>query len=267
MGCCEQTNARHATFCKTPFCPRCRKEDESATVHTDCLQLFVRECSAPDKYFRLWRASVAMNPWRACSLNLPRKKTLDDLDVAAERRGLAMVKTLIPELRHMVMEAVGDQSCIWRYTTVVERARSLSGLETAKVVSKTTEAILQDEQCLAQGERRVVALDSVAAWSRNGELRISDSDASLIRITMDAFGIERIERLDAAETSTNPATTPYRMYIVEHPSNLSLIEAVFEVSRPNKHNYALITNEYHRRTTSADLYSQNNAISHCSTHQ
>lgn len=241
MGCCEQTNARNATFCKTPFCESCRKEEESATVHRDCLQLFVRECDAPDKHFRLWRASVAMRPWRGCELKVPRKKGLRDLDIALDRRDLAMVRTLIPELRHMVMEAVGGSARIWRYAAVVQRAKSLSvHKNTRQPVFDGTESLSRTGDSLmvdGAGDRRVVVvqLDRVLSWSReSGQLRLCKSrNLSYIRITMDEFGIAEIERLDSAPSTTNPAVSTHKVCIVEHPANLSLIEAVFEVSRPN----------------------------------
>ncbi|CEJ92523.1 hypothetical protein VHEMI08172 [[Torrubiella] hemipterigena] len=235
MGCCEQTNARHATFCKTPLCERCRKEEESATVHRDCVQLFVRECDAPDKYFRLWRASVAMRPWRGCVVKVPRKKGLRDLDIALDRQDLAMIRTLIPELRHMVMEAIGGSARVWRYTAVVERAKSLSvHKNTRQLVFDSTDSLSRTGDLLTAngtGDRRaVVQLDRVLSWRReSGQLRLCKSrNLSIIRITMDAFGIAEIERLDSSQSTTNPGVSGHEVYIVEHPANLSLIEAVFD---------------------------------------
>lgn len=104
-----------------------------------------------------------------------------------------------------------DPSLLWRYLTVVERAKSLSKPRNR--------------------DKQTIPLCNVLQWNRLGNMQVCDSSTTLplIRITIDSCGIEKIDRV-AVDEDPEYSPTSFRLFIVEYASKLSSVEAQFEVS-------------------------------------
>lgn len=215
-GECEQGSFRNVRFCKEPYCRHSLTELETATIHKDCFQLFLQECKAEDKYYRLWKASIAMLPWYHCSpLVIPNRRKLNDVDRVSRDFNLPLLKSLPLEIVDMIDDYI-DSDLIWRYRIAVQQAAILS---MPLPLNKET-----------------VPLCDVLYWSRFSEevvtCGILDPTSQLIQITIDSYGIQTIERIYYAQQKPIRYTpTSHQLFIVEYASNLSPVYACFEVSQ------------------------------------
>jgi hypothetical protein len=76
------------SLCRRPDCRQCAGSSEAATIHSDCLQLFARECKVKDALDRLWTTAAWRSPWRqAPHLRLADTHVMPDIS-AVEAFGL-----------------------------------------------------------------------------------------------------------------------------------------------------------------------------------
>ncbi len=53
--------------CQRSRCQDCAASAESAAIHRDCYQLFMRDCTSEEALERLWIATAWRMPWREAS--------------------------------------------------------------------------------------------------------------------------------------------------------------------------------------------------------
>lgn len=179
-------------------CSRCYGAPEAIYIHQRCLNLLVRESVLPlesalplDSIPKnlldfVWTTSAWRSPWRhALYLCLDDNQSLPVLPPFSylSRIGLQGLAKLSSEL----LELVRNESCrspFWGYTNVMDMARrykqatSLAGDELPAVTS--------------------VSLSTVSSWQRGHAPVLADEPCAtgVIRLTIDAAGMQSIERLD-----------------------------------------------------------------------
>ncbi|KAK8058358.1 hypothetical protein PG994_008806 [Apiospora phragmitis] len=100
---------------------------EGLAIHTDCFDLFLKECQTEDALDRLWAAAVSRSPWRgAPHLHLGRDTVFDMKLVCAkaEAYGIPCMKLLPPELVQVIY-TYSSLATFWRYIAIVSLAREL----------------------------------------------------------------------------------------------------------------------------------------------
>lgn len=188
----------------------------------DCLSLFSKNCTAKDKYRRLWAASLAMVPWRVGSSLLisPEKSFARDRDItfANDALGTNMLSRLPPEVTCMVLELLGPHA-IRRYSAAVERAEMLSV-----------------QQSTNQSPTQTLELANIQSWQRDFSsvpvvCRNLPNAPPYVRVCIDSDGIYQIERISNSTTSHKQYNSLRRdqLYIVEHVDRLTRVTARFEV--------------------------------------
>lgn len=186
-------------------------QEETATIHYDCFQLYSRYCDAPDKYYRLWLSSVSMHPWvHADNLFLAERRDTRHFMILGELP--PPFKRLPVEVLEFVASSVGP-TALWRYKATIDRAASL--------------------QLDWKTESRTVRLRNIQRWRRDQELVESESESAApgyVLITMDAGGIAEIESIHEDKWRDITEATPYRAFIIiDKPEQLEEIDAHFQV--------------------------------------
>ncbi|KAB5584728.1 hypothetical protein GE09DRAFT_201 [Coniochaeta sp. 2T2.1] len=191
---------------------------EAATLHTQCLQLFTRNCtcSVSDAVERLWMYMVwrkALAGPKYTSLRLPTTtEALSPhfLELVAKKCGLSEYADLPQELQDMILNHSRD-SILYRYAVILESAGRLS---------KHQSEGLSEE-----------AFEHVLSWSRGERPRIVGpkiaEELPFIRLTIDYQGLKKVERLISL-----PAFDKQRyddkVYSTEHHSRLHNSMAVMQ---------------------------------------
>lgn len=189
--------------CRRPDCGECDSDAETATVHSDCLQLFAREYKLEDVLDRLWVIAAWRSPWRgAHNLRLAEARLfMPDLS-AAEALDLLKLRDLPPEILNWI-RIYSPTSLFWRYSSVLELARGLSKAAASESACKDILSI---------------PLPLIWTWKR-GELPVSiapsevsapaiSPKAPIIRLTIDSYGLREVERLQEKP--------PYRTWRSDH---------------------------------------------------
>ncbi|KAK5997944.1 hypothetical protein PT974_00312 [Cladobotryum mycophilum] len=201
-------------FCQQPSCLEKPELEESATVHTECLKLFARECNVGHKLQRLFAAATAIYPWRASApLALPRHDFFRDSNIpfASDACGLPGLKTLPSELNEMIWRDA-QEHIVWRYCHVVQLAKEM--------------------QAAQEEEPIILMMSEIHQWRRGGPPVLQDvpDHESSIRITMDSRGISSIERV-SKEVLARQAGEPQdhtKRYIVRSVRSMIMIRAKFQ---------------------------------------
>lgn len=220
-GYCLQGRNRKVAFCKIPNCRRCPRSGETATLHTDCFNLYMQKSrgTRKNKVLNVWIASVAMFPWRQyASLLLP-FEPLGPKYVQEVIRSwkTPLIQRLPNEIQQIIIQLTQNH-CSWRYGVVLEQAHHLSRMNLAFPMTP----------------RR---LNHIQSWRRE-ELPLikpiqeeDEDDSDFVRITIDSSGIEEITRVRIATEDFTPSpVSSNKLFVIEKASQLAKVEAQFMVS-------------------------------------
>lgn len=210
-------------YCEEVSCSACNDWRRACTVHPDCLQLFMRSCTARDALDRLWLARMWQRlPWTGISFptrrlasNLPLACDLSVLLRCAERCGLWKLKTLPVELL-IDIEEFSRPHFFWRCVASVDLATQLSA-----GISQPLQSFL---------------LNSVISWDRGNAPVVAaegmdDPIAPIIRLTVDSGGLRKLERL-AERPPYKQRRFDESVFIVENQSHFGSTVAHFKVMYP-----------------------------------
>lgn len=232
----EQRRDKNLLFCKHPNCRCCQEAEESATIHTHCLNLVKELFTAYNEgtntqgdknddeelYKRLWLAATRRYPWRkAAPLKLLSSASggWASWDFMKKISDICGYKTvLLPELSTLIIGRLPH--------------RHFRLLESFCSVSQLAEELHKVEADKAT----IYPLYAVLSWTR-GKLpqlvqheQLADSP---MRLTIDSRGIKTIERI--SESLESPATEDSKIlahslaFIVEPVEKLQSVEIEFQV--------------------------------------
>ena len=156
-------------------------------VHRDCFEIYGNRCTAnrTDALHRLWTLAAWRRPWRrAYHMPFPApsvdKAVLRAMSQYYRWPLLSLLHTLPTELLDMI-RAYSRHSLLWRCAAVLQLADHVSATNSKPL--------------------HVLSLCELESWERGGELRVLSSSPSLpMRITLDAGGVSRVERVPGEPT-------------------------------------------------------------------
>ncbi|KAL7932360.1 hypothetical protein V8C35DRAFT_308166 [Trichoderma chlorosporum] len=187
------------------------EEPESATIHTDCFNLFRRSCTDEQAIHRLLLAAVWRSPW-AGAAKFEVATTYDVtglIQLAAKACDMPRLETMPTELKGLVwQELITQPSTVTRYHSVMSLAADSSR---------------QDFN-----QQATVPIGNVGPWERGQAPANEEQDlAPFIRITIDSQGLKRIERLAQRPELISQASDT-ELYIVENQADLESIKVQFQ---------------------------------------
>ncbi|SPJ71509.1 uncharacterized protein FTOL_01237 [Fusarium torulosum] len=187
----------HAQFvddvclCRPHPCPFCESSTESVPIHPDCLGLFLRDCQQPDAWNRLWILAAWQTPWQT-PWNGSRylQFHLEPEDISTSSLTVAQVLnfpklTLLPSEIVQTIRLYSVDSPLWRLRTAQALAFSAP----------------QDNS----EDSTTITLTEIVSWTRGRGPTTTKvlPQPPIIRFTLDAFGIQRIERLSSYSNYTD----------------------------------------------------------------
>lgn len=187
-------------------------------MHSDCFEFVAHRCRLDNYWDHLWVLTAWRTPWRQAphfrleeTTVTPDFSMLDDL-------GISRMRLLPLEVLQTVYEHSAT-SLFWRYTAA-------SGL-TQRLPAALSDQLLSIPLC------------TVSAWNRGGQPVTAETAHQLpvIRLTIDSWGIKKVERLPE-----NPRFKTWRtdtfVFVILDQSHLEGVTAHFKVNIPsflNKH--------------------------------
>ncbi|OTB14314.1 hypothetical protein K445DRAFT_23719 [Daldinia sp. EC12] len=167
-------------------CKACHGSPESATTHEDCFLLFKQRYEAEDMFQRmlqrLWILVAWRIPWRRGPISAIDEENISIPDISAiGGYAFPMLRRLPPEIVQLIREYSPD-SLLWRFGLALGLFQQLSTPASGDLVSMP----LSD--CLLWERDSLLAPTSCSA-------SCSSPKPQFIRLTIDSFGIKRIERL------------------------------------------------------------------------
>jgi hypothetical protein len=167
------------SLCRRHDCTRCAASAEASAIHSDCFDLFIRECKKDmgEALDHLWTVATWRVPWRqAPHLYFNDMNVTPLVSSVAKSISMPRLRLLPPE----IVQAIEDYSVtslLWRYSTALYHANRLSVATPEDFIS--------------------VPLCKISAWER-GDLPVlagSLPQKPIIRLTIDSNGISKVERL------------------------------------------------------------------------
>ncbi|PTB43012.1 hypothetical protein M441DRAFT_56047 [Trichoderma asperellum CBS 433.97] len=196
-------------FCRKPSCSQCNDgAADAATIHVDCYNLFRLHCNNNDSLYRLWLTATWRRPWHgAPSLRLfPDVDASKTMQLAATACSLPQLTAVPAEILHMIGE-YAQPSPLGRYRAIIDLAADLNSQE--------------------QSWPQSLPLSEIASWERGGHAVVNESLHPIVRITIDCWGLKRIERL-----VDNPPFAGKRsdteVYIIEAQERLRDVTVQFQ---------------------------------------
>ncbi|KAK1244955.1 hypothetical protein MKX08_004584 [Trichoderma sp. CBMAI-0020] len=196
-------------FCRKPSCSQ--SDDgapDAATLHVDCYHLFRQRCKAGHPLHRLWLTAAWRRPWHgAPSLRLaPDADANKTMQLAATACSLPQLTALPAEILHIIGE-YAQPSPLSRYRAVIDLASDWDGR--------------------ALGWQPPLPLSKIASWDRDGHAVVENGLSPIVKITIDCWGLKRIERLtDDPELAGNRSDT--EVYIIETQHRLRDVMVHFQ---------------------------------------
>ncbi|KAI1381181.1 hypothetical protein F4677DRAFT_119051 [Hypoxylon crocopeplum] len=167
-------------LCRYPRCYNCMDSPEACTLHLDCFKLFMREYQSTQSLDRLWVATAWRYPWRdAPPLRLPMTPTIESAaGPAADMLNSDRLKSFPRELWDMIRK-YSESNLFWRYICILDFVAQVSRMPCEALTS--------------------VTFSLIDSWERGGQpILTADPKAKpVVRVTIDSFGINKVERLSS----------------------------------------------------------------------
>lgn len=198
------TEYRRLRFNET-FGSSCDCTSDSAVVHNDCFDAARLEGLDKD---RIWTAANRASPWRgAPPLRLGRDYIPLDSS-PADGPGLRRLRELPSELVALVYEYSSD-SLFWRYNACRDTARRLRA-SAPEVLS--------------------ISVSMVLGWERgmSPSLASQHNERVKVRLTIDSFGLKRIEKFEE-EPRYQQRRTGRHAFIILEPHEARITKVHFKV--------------------------------------
>ena len=186
----------------------CAASTESSTVHSECLKVVAKRLEGD----ALWVATQWATPWRqAPDLFLEVRDIAPDKSLASGL-GIGKIKDLPPEILGMIHE-YSSTSPFWRYSAALDLARVLRA---------------------APPNDLSIPLLRVEAWERGGRPEVGevpDHRLQAVRLTIDCYGIRRIERL-VGSPRYRQRRTDHLAFVILEADKIQEVTARFKVCSP-----------------------------------
>ncbi|KAH7358509.1 hypothetical protein B0T11DRAFT_104910 [Plectosphaerella cucumerina] len=184
-------------FCRG-FCQHCLRLPETATVHVDCYNLYLRLATLPERLARLYRVATSKLPWReyaARPLETPRNVQ----SIISKAAGFLCFDSL----EHLPYE-IKAEICKYLGTGVLERL-------------DVVQRIIHDMPA-GTGEWLSVPVAHVQYWQRGATpvVQMRNAMISPRRLVIDSQGIRIIESSEAPSRSSRPGT---ELFVVASPAD------------------------------------------------
>lgn len=192
-------------LCRLSYCHETEKSPESVTLHHDCFEILGQAYEGADKLDRLWTFALWRKPWRQASrIFLPQRPDICSrgLRTVAKKLGLPFLEMFPVEIACIVCE-YSEAAPFWRLASALDLAGEFSATEVA-------------------GNTTSHALRRVASWERGREPVLCREQRRLpiIRLTIDTFGIKRIERLPDDEPPYSRTRFDELAFVIEHQADI-----------------------------------------------
>lgn len=208
-------------------CDNCGPVSDAVSLHPDCLQLFMRNCTAPDALDRLWLALTWRNTLPATSLAnyhvsypySPNQRQILPLHLQPISTSLssafvvATEKCNVPQIRNLPQE-IKDVIQKFYHTVQVDIFQWYSETHGSQEPEESDErhglhfhllyrytVVLDVASRLSSGPSEplsFVPLRQVFSWERGSSPKLVDGlvvSLPIIRCTIDLIGVKKIERL------------------------------------------------------------------------
>lgn len=180
-------------------CRNC--EAEAATLHHDCLQLFMRHCTCSGSLARLWLAVTWRKPLASPDIKssrLPRDSVslAAAFALAAEKCGVPQMASLPQEVQDII-QGMAQPSFLQRYVAVLDSANWLSNCVFEPLNS--------------------LPLSRVSSWNLGSAPELVSEETlplPFVHYTIDYIGLKRIERL-ASRPPFKPRRCDDQLFFVE----------------------------------------------------
>lgn len=219
-------------ICRIQDCIDCFTAREVSTVHTDCFK-FAKSKYELDNHWskhglsyldHLWVLSAWRTPWReAPNFGLEEKNFTPNFSMF-DNLGypLMEMKSLPLEVIHTI-HGFSANNALWRFTAA--------------------SAFPHRRPAASSDQLLTIPLSSLLSWDRGCRPVIADigdtiSRLPIVRMTIDAWGIKKVERLAEEPRFTTWRTNTY-VYVVLHQVHLGGIIAHFKVNIPPQPNIHL----------------------------
>ncbi|CEJ95157.1 hypothetical protein VHEMI10655 [[Torrubiella] hemipterigena] len=189
-------------LCRTPDCSDCTESSEAVAVHNDCFGS-IPKLTTVYTIDHLWITISWRSPWRQAPYFQLEDMTPKPDFAALDKLGIPLIRRLPPEIVHIIYK-YSQTSDFWRYCDMFSLGRSLVPL------SKPPFS---------------VPLGDISTWTRGGQVeRITDQGLPIIRLTIDSWGLKKIESLSSYPKFKNWRTDHLR-YVVTDRSKVNGILA------------------------------------------
>lgn len=149
------------SLCQQSGCEHCAASSEASTIHSDCLELFERECKLSENLDRLWIIAAWRTPWRqALVLHLDVTNIVVPLPAFLDRLGLPELGLLPAEIIQTV-RSYSVTSPLWRYISALDLGTQLSPSVSEDLIS--------------------IPLCQVSTWERGGQPVLAATSAQRSR--------------------------------------------------------------------------------------
>ncbi|KAL7924041.1 hypothetical protein ACQKWADRAFT_35977 [Trichoderma austrokoningii] len=187
-------------FCRRPSCEECDdRAADAATIHVDCYNLFRQRCKTSDALYRLWLTAAWRKPWnRAPSRLAPDVDASKTMLLAATACSLPQL-TAVPAEILQIIGAYAQPSPLGRYRAVIDLAAGWNGRAPTWLPS--------------------LPLSKIASWERDGRAVVEGNLAPIVKMTIDCWGLKRIERLTDYPPFTGKRSDT-EVYIIETDERL-----------------------------------------------
>ncbi|KAF4988065.1 hypothetical protein FGRMN_9985 [Fusarium graminum] len=178
-------------LCRSYPCNYCESLTECVPIHSDCLGVFLQNGHQHDAWNRLWIMAAWQTPWQTPWIGSEHPQFhLEPEDVSTSSSAVAQILgfpklNLLPSEIIQAIRLHSIDSPLWRLRTAQRLALTAS----------------QDD---FKGSASI-QLSEIVSWARGREPITAKASPQLpiVRFTLDAFGIQRIERLSSYSDYTN----------------------------------------------------------------
>ncbi|KAM0344442.1 hypothetical protein ACHAPU_007626, partial [Fusarium lateritium] len=178
-------------LCRPYPCNYCESLTECVPIHSDCLGVFLQNGQQHDAWNRLWILAAWQTPWQTPWNGSEHPQFyLEPEDISTSGSTLAQVLgfpklNLLPSEIIQTIRLHSIDSPLWQ-------------LQTAQRLALTA------SQDVPKGSTSI-RLSEIVSWTRGKEpiTTKASSQPPIVRFTLDAFGIQRIERLSSYSNYTD----------------------------------------------------------------